>query len=165
MYDAIFVTPWPWWVAGPGLGVVAILAAWVGGRALGVSTAYGALCATTSRLAFFRAPQFHERWRLWFVAGLPVGGLLAALLGGGFAPSFAYGMLDTLTGGAVPAKAGLLLAGGILIGAGARWAGGCPSGHTIVGVARGSIASLVATAGFVVGGVLVFNLFLVVVGG
>lgn len=158
MYQAILVAGWPWWVAGPAIGVVVILLAWVGGRALGVSTGYGSVCAVASHLPFFAAKEFHERWRVWFIAGLPIGGLVAAMLVGGFAPSLAYGQLDTLTGGSLPAKAGLLFVGGLLIGAGARWAGGCPSGHSIVGMAQGARSSLVATLGFMVGGVLLFNL-------
>jgi uncharacterized membrane protein YedE/YeeE len=165
MYDAVFVAPWPLWAAGPALGLVVVLAAWLGGRSIGVSTAYGSVCAMTSRLSFFRAREFHESWRLWFVLGLPIGGLAAAVLAGTFVPSLAYGSLDTLTRGSLAAKAGLLFGGGILIGAGARWAGGCPSGHSIVGIAQGSIASLVATIGFMVSGFIVLNLVLALVGG
>jgi hypothetical protein len=165
MYDAIFVTPWPWWIAGPALGLVVTLTAWVGGKGLGVSAGFGSVCALGSRLSFFQATQFHERWRLWFIVGLPLGGLAASVLAGGFAPSFAYGGLDALTAGSLPAKAGLLFAGGILVGAGARWAGGCPSGHSIVGIAQGSVASLVATMGFMAAGVVVFNLLVAALGG
>lgn len=165
MYDAIFVTAWPWWVAGPALGLVVFLTAWLGGKGLGVSTAYGSVCALTSRVPFFAAKEYREAWRLWFVLGLPIGGSLAFLLGGRFAPGWAYGGLDALVAGSLPAKAGLLFVGGALVGAGARWAGGCPSGHSIVGIAQGSIASLVATAGFMLGGVVVFNLLVAILGG
>jgi hypothetical protein len=165
MYDAIFVTPWPWWVAGPALGLVVVLTAWLGGKTLGVSTAYGSACALTSRLPFFAASEYGEHWRLWFVLGLPLGGFLAFALADRLAPGLAYGGLDTLVAGSLSAKAGLLFVGGALVGAGARWAGGCPSGHSIVGIAQGSIASLVATVGFMLGGVVVFNLLVAILGG
>ncbi len=158
MYNAIFVAPWPWWAAGPAIGLVVIVLAWIGGRALGVSTAYGSVCATASRLPFFAAKEFREGWRIWFVAGLPIGGIVAGALAGSLAPTLAYGQLDVLTGGSLPAKAGLLFGGGLLVGAGARWAGGCPSGHSIVGIAQGARASLIATLGFMAGGIVVFNL-------
>jgi uncharacterized membrane protein YedE/YeeE len=165
MHDALFVTAWPWWVAGPAIGLVVSLLAWVTGKGLGVSTGYGSACALTSRLPFFRAREFQERWRLWFIAGLPLGGVLAAVLAGTFGPTLAYGQLDALTGGSLAARAGLLAGGGLLIGAGARWAGGCPSGHSIVGIAQGAVSSLAATVGFMVGGVIVFNLLYALVGG
>jgi uncharacterized membrane protein YedE/YeeE len=165
MYHVIFVSPWPWWVAGPAIGLIVILFAWIGGRALGVSTGYGSLCAVAgSHLPFFAAKEFRESWRIWFIVGLPVGGILAAVLAGGPGPTLAYGQLDALTGGSLAAKAGLLAAGGLLVGAGARWAGGCPSGHSIVGIAQGARSSLVATIGFMVGGIGVFNLLYAVLG-
>jgi uncharacterized membrane protein YedE/YeeE len=165
MYEAIFVTPWPWWIAGPAIGLVVTLLAWIGGKALGVSSAYGAACALGSRAAFFRAREFHQPWRLAFVVGLPVGGLVAGALAGAWAPTTAFGQLDALTGHSLTARAGLLFGGGLLVGAGARWAGGCTSGHSIVGIAQGAITSLVATAGFMIGGLIVFNLLHAVLGG
>jgi phosphotransferase system glucose/maltose/N-acetylglucosamine-specific IIC component len=38
MYEVIFVAPWPWWVAGPAIGLVVALLAWLLGKSLGVST-------------------------------------------------------------------------------------------------------------------------------
>lgn len=165
MYDAIFVTPWPWWIAGPALGLVVTLVAWIGGKALGVSTAYGAVCALGSRAAFFRAREYHERWRLAFVIGLPLGGLVAVALARGFSVTTGFGELDVLTHDSLGMKAALLFVGGGLVGAGARWAGGCPSGHSIVGIAQGAVSSLVATIGFMVGGFVVFTMLTRLLGG
>ena len=165
MYEAVFVTPWPWWVAGPAIGLIVTLLAWLLGKPLGVSTGYGVVCAMGSRLSFFRTREFGERWRLALVVGLPLGGLLAAWLGGRLTPTLAFGQLDALTHGSVAAKAALLFVGGGLVGAGARWAGGCPSGHTIVGVAQGAASSLVATLGFMLAGFAVFNALYLVLGG
>lgn len=165
MLQSIFVTPWPWWVAGPAIGLVVTLLAWVTGKALGVSTGYGSACAVVSRLSFFGTKEYTDRWRLWFVVGLPLGGFAAALLGGQFAPVPAFGALDALTGGSTLWQAVLLFSGGILIGAGARWAGGCPSGHSIVGIAQGAGSSLVATLGFMAGGFAVVNLLWALLGG
>jgi uncharacterized protein len=165
MYEALFVTPWPWWVAGPAIGLVVTLLAWLLGKPLGVSTGYGVVCALGSRLSFFRAKEYDERWRLAFVVGLPLGGLIAAWLAGQLSPTLAFGQLDRLTHGSVAAKAVLLFGGGLLVGAGARWAGGCPSGHTIVGVAQGARSSIVATLGFMIAGFAVFNALHLVLGG
>jgi uncharacterized membrane protein YedE/YeeE len=165
MYEAAFVTPWPWWVAGQAIGVIVTLLAWLMGKPLGVSAGYGVVCALGSRLSFFRAKEYGERWRLAFILGLPVGGAAAAWLGGQLTPTLAFGQLDALTHGSVAAKVVLLFGGGLLIGAGARWAGGCPSGHTIVGIAQGARASVIATLGFMIAGFAVFNLLYAVLGG
>ena len=165
MYDAIFVASWPWWIAGPALGLVVTLVAWLGGKALGVSTAYGAVCALGSRAPFFRTREYQERWRLAFVIGLPLGGLVAVALGGHWRLTTGFGALDELTRDSLGMKTALLFVGGGLIGAGARWAGGCPSGHSIVGIAQGAVSSIVATLGFMVGGFVIFNVLVRVLGG
>jgi hypothetical protein len=66
----------------PAIGLVVSLFAWLLGKSLGVSTGYGVACAMGSPLAFFRAREYGERWRLAFIVGLPLGGLVAAWLGG-----------------------------------------------------------------------------------
>jgi hypothetical protein len=78
VYEAVFVAAWPWWIAGPAIGLVVILLAWLTGKPLGVSTGYGTICALGSRVSFFQAKEYAERWRLAFIVGLPLGGLLAA---------------------------------------------------------------------------------------
>jgi len=165
MYETLFVRPWPWWVAGPAIGAVVAALAWVTGKALGVSTAYGSACALTSRLPFFKAREYGDRWRLAFAAGIPLGGVLAMVSGSGWAPTLAFGQLDVMTQGSLALKGSMLLVGGVFIGAGARWAGGCPSGHTIVGIALGGLSSVVATVGFMLGGFAVYNLLYAMLGG
>lgn len=165
MYDAIVITPWPWWIAGPAIGLVVVGLAWITGKALGVSTGYGSICALTSRLPFFQQPEYGARWRIPFILGLPIGGLVATTLAGRFIPTTAYGGLDALTHGSLALKASILFSGGLLIGAGARWAGGCPSGHSIVGIAQGAVSSLIATIAFMVGGVAVYNFLVALLGG
>src|SRR3989442_4961948 len=105
MYEALFVTPWPWWVAGAAIGLVVTLLAWLLGKPLGVSTGYGVACALGSRLSFFRAKVYGEHWRLAFVVGLPLGGLIAAVLGGQLSATLAFGQLDRLIRGSVAAHA------------------------------------------------------------
>ncbi len=61
MYEAVFVTPWPWWIAGPAIGLIVTLLAWLLGKPLGVSTGYGVVCAMGSRLPFFRTREYGER--------------------------------------------------------------------------------------------------------
>jgi uncharacterized membrane protein YedE/YeeE len=84
-----------------------------------------------------------------------LGGLLANI--GHWGWTFLYGRLDGLTFGSLWMKALWLLAAGALIGFGARWAGGCPSGNTIMGVSLGSKMSILATLGFLAAGMIVVN--------
>jgi hypothetical protein len=115
---------WPAWVAGTVIGTLVVLLAWVMGKGFGVSSSYGSLCSLVSGLPFFKKKPFSERWRLWFLAGLPLGGLLSAALSGDLRPKFHIGQFETVFGGDPAVKAAALLAGGFLVGWGARWAGG-----------------------------------------
>ncbi|MBI2951971.1 YeeE/YedE family protein [bacterium] len=159
LYELIFVRPWSFWAAGAGIGLFVIAFAWFTGKALGVSTGYGTCCGLASRLSFFRKKPYTDRWRLWFIAGIPLGGLASAALSGKLASTFQMGMFDTAVTPNPWAKGVLLIVGGALVGLGARWADGCPSGHSIVGVAQGARSSIRATVGFMVGGLVVTNLF------
>ncbi len=147
-----FFQPWPWYVSGPliGLSVPALLL--LAGKTLGVSSSFRHLCSIAtpnSKLAYLRENLWRkEAWNLVFVLGILIGGFVATqFLGarvGGYLPDHYY----TWGGGL------LLLAGGMLVGFGARYADGCTSGHAIMGLANLRWPSLVATASFFAGGLL-----------
>jgi hypothetical protein len=115
---------WPFWLGGAGIGLFVILLAWVAGKGLAVSTGYGSLCSLVSGLEFFRSKPFTDSWRLWFVLGIPLGGLISAALAGDLALKFRMGLFETVFGDSLAAKAFVLGLGGFLVGFGARWAGG-----------------------------------------
>lgn len=92
-------------------------------------------------------------WSMWFLAGIFMGGLVAGVLsrrisGAPLDLSFAYAGFDALWKLGPLAKAGLLFAGGLLVGFGTRMAGGCTSGHAIVGAPALQKASLLAMCAF-----------------
>lgn len=149
---------WPGFVGGIAIGLFGLLQLRLTGRALGCSTGYGNVCALTSRARFFHTGPYADPWgwRLWFTLGLPVGGLVAALLHGkGFALTTSMGpMYEAVMPENMLARAGVLFASGAAIGYGARMAGGCTSGHSIVGMANLAPSSLLASVGFFLGGTL-----------
>ena len=175
--------PWPWYVTGPLMGAVAVALLLYGGRMLGVSASYRAICAAVApgRIEFF---QFDWRsaggWNLAFVCGIALGGFVGAHLLGSAGPVSisaaaradlaALGITDFT--GLVPRELfsresalsirGLLALGlgGFLLGFGAFYAGGCTSGHGILGLADLQFPSLVAVIGFFVGGLIAAHLLL-----
>jgi len=152
--QAVFVDRWPFWAGGAAIGGFVLLFLAATGQALGVSTGFTDACAAPFD------PQARRSWRLPFLVGIVGGGLLAALLSGGVAPTFAMGLFDTVVSASLPVKALVFGAGGVLIGFGARLAGGCTSGHGIVGMALRAPSSILATAAFMVGGFVVTNVLL-----
>jgi uncharacterized membrane protein YedE/YeeE len=168
--------PWPWYVAGPLIGLFVPALLLLGNRQFGISSNLRHLCAAVlpGRLEFF---QYDWRntglWNLAFLAGILVGGFIAfrvlgipdvnlsaetreALAGlgvrefSGLVPRdvFNWSSLLTLRGLA------LVVGGGLLVGFGTAYAGGCTSGHAISGLAVFDPASLLAVVGFFAGGLL-----------
>jgi hypothetical protein len=115
---------WPWWLGGAAIGLFTIALAWTLGRALGVSSSFGALCSALSGLPYFRQQPFSEPGRLAFLIGMPLGGLASAWLARDLDPKTRIGLFETVWGESALAKVAVLALGGFLVGYGARWAGG-----------------------------------------
>jgi uncharacterized membrane protein YedE/YeeE len=146
VYHALFVERWPFWAGGLAIGGFVLAFLWIDNKLLGVSTGCAELCQLR------RKPELRSSWRISFVIGIVLGGFLAGRLAAAPA-TLVIGRFDELLS-QVPVilRLGVLAGGGVLIGYGARLAGGCTSGHSIVGVAQGAKSSLIATAAFMVAG-------------
>lgn len=173
----ILLEPWPWYVAGPLIAVIMGSLLYLG-RNFGMSANLRTLCtiAGAGRIHdFFCFEWKSQLWNLVFALGAIGGGFLMSSVGskagdialtdsvlrnlqglgidtqGHFSPVAIFGQ-----NGEWPPLSGLLAltVGGFLIGFGARWAGGCTSGHAISGLADLQKGSLFAVIGFFVGGLL-----------
>ncbi len=156
------VIVWPAWLGGLGIGLYLLTQHWASNRPLGCSLSYGSLCALGSRAPYFTSGEFARRdnWRLWFIIGIPLGGFVALLTSGGaWQPTLSMGaMYDAVLPQPLWAKATLLALGGVLMGYGARLAGGCTSGHAVAGVALLNPPSLLAAALFFASGLITVQL-------
>jgi len=174
--------PWPWYVAGPLIGLMVPLLLLIGNKALGVSSSMRHICAAIipSDISYFKYDWKKEAWNLFFVAGIFLGAVLtvnflsdnqplhisdklvAQLQEYGvkdfstLMPSdlFSFSKLFTLKGFL------LMIVGGFLVGFGTRYAGGCTSGHSIMGISSLQLPSLITTCCFLIGGFIMANIFL-----
>jgi len=168
--------PWPWYVAGPLIGLMIPLLLKVGNKAFGISSSLRHICAATvpGRIEFFRYDWRKDRWSLALVFGVVIGGALGGIVfrnpnpvrisaaaeatlrsmgienQGGLHPS----QLFTFHALATPRGILLIVIGGFLVGFGTRYANGCTSGHSIMGMSNLQWPSLAATAAFFAGGLL-----------
>ena len=179
--------PWPWYMAGPLIGLLVPVLLVLGNRQFGVSStlrhACAALCAALcpGAVPYLRYDWRGEGgWSLAFAAGIVAGGLLAGVVFRDPAPvaiaartkaDLAVLGIHDFSGlvprelfrwGALLTARGALLVvgGGFLVGFGTAYAGGCTSGHGISGLADRQLPSLVAALGFFAGGVLASHVVL-----
>lgn len=175
MLDILSQT-WPWYISGILIAVIMVMLLWLGGE-FGVSSNLRTICAiggAGKRISFFDFNWKDQIWNIAFVIGAVIGGYIATrfltnsqgiqisegtisdLQGLGIAfdsemlPSqlFSWGSLLTFKGMMV------IVVGGFLVGFGARWAGGCTSGHAISGLSNLQLPSLIAVIGFFIGGLI-----------
>lgn len=174
--------PWPWYVAGPLIGLTVPTLLLIGNKSFGISSSLRHICAACipANIPFFKYDWKKEIWNLVFVLGVFFGGMIATQLlanPNDFVLSeatktdlAALGIQDF--SGLMPADLfstevlfslkGLIffVLGGFLVGFGTRYAGGCTSGHAIMGLSTLQWPSLVATCCFMVGGFLMTHLIL-----
>lgn len=174
--------PWPWYVAGPLIGLFVPALLILGNKEFGVSSNLRHLCAALapSGLDFFKYDWKRSGlWNLVFLLGIVAGGVIGgwllaapavAIAARTHAELAALGIQDF--SGLVPRElfswAGLATArsfvlvviGGFLVGFGTAYAGGCTSGHAISGLAALQRSSLVAVIGFFAGGLVATHFLL-----
>lgn len=177
--------PWPWYIAGPLIGLTVPALLILGNKNFGISSSLRHICASClpANIPFFKYNWKKEVWNLFFVFGIFVGGIITAMfftnpnpieVHPNLAKELAsYGITDFRN--LVPSELmnweslftlrGLVMmvGGGFLVGFGTRYAGGCTSGHSIMGIANLQLPSLIATISFMVGGFLMANVLLPII--
>ena len=175
--------PWPWYVGGPLIALVMFLLLYFG-KSFGVSSNLRTLCSIggAGKISeFFDFDWREQRWNLVFVLGALIGGFIShqflmideqvhisesviselrsfgvADAGEAYIPAtlFSWESLFSAKGML------MLIGGGFFVGFGARYAGGCTSGHAISGLSNLQLPSLISVVGFFIGGLVMTHLVL-----
>jgi uncharacterized membrane protein YedE/YeeE len=130
------------------LGISAVWLAWANSRIAGISGIVGHLVD----LLVQRNKHEAFGWRVAFLVGL-IGAPVLWQIFAAFPP--VHEQMNTLG----------LVAGGLLIGLGTRYANGCTTGHGVCGLARFSVRSLVAVCSFMGSAVVTVYVIRHVIGG
>ena len=160
--DILFIEPWPFWAGGVVIGLLVPLLYYYYNTPLGVSTGYGNLAKIlfpSRHLQWFKS-KFPKtwNWRVYFIVGIFLGGFLSAGLAGRPLMLMEMGQFTSILDWPALLTAFYFFAGGIMLGLGARIAGGCTSGHSIHGIANLHFSSIVVTLFFLMGGVVAANM-------
>jgi uncharacterized membrane protein YedE/YeeE len=174
----VIAEPWPWYVAGPLLALVMFILLWFG-HEFGISENFRLMCAADGAdqmNEFFKIDWKNGGWNLMVALGAVFGGYLASHYFIGPQGDIAHisaATVQQLNDLGVPVKEGavplvpsfisweslftwqgwlIIAGGGFLVGFGARYAGGCTSGHAISGLSALQLPSLIAVIGFFMGG-------------
>ncbi len=171
---------WHWSISGFIIGLVMLSLIYFG-KVFGMSSNLRTLCSMTGigkKVSFFDWDWKSQRWNLVVIAGAMLGGYVAThylsndanvvinektilkLQAIGIESPNSKLLPDSLFGNNVfqsPKMILFLLIGGILIGFGSRYAGGCTSGHAISGLSNFQLPSLKAVIGFFIGGLIMVN--------
>lgn len=165
----------PWYVAGPLIGSMVPLLLWMGNKQFGISGSLREFVAVLfrRRSGFFAYDPEQNNWRLWFVGGIIAAGLLLSFVAEKPSAGISAAAHSTLAAQGISDFGGLFpvqlfggmsgfswtqflycIVGGLFVGFGTRYAGGCTSGHSIMGLSQLSGTSLIATVAFFAGGLL-----------
>lgn len=172
--------PWPWYVAGPFIGLTVPALLILGNKSFGISSSLRHICSMCmpANIPFFNYNWRKEMWNLVFVLGVAIGGFLATyfltnpneieiseatindLKGLGLHNFSGLMPVELFSFDALLSIKGLIffVIGGLLVGFGTRYGGGCTSGHAIMGISSLQWPSLVATCCFMLGGFFMTHL-------
>lgn len=183
MQEYSFYGTWPWYISGFLMGMIMLLLVWFG-KTFGMSSNLRTMCSIMGAgraSEFFRFDWKAQRWNLTVILGAALGGWLAVnYMSDGSGVQInpkaitelhemnidePLGKLlpDALTSSEAlqsPKILAILIIGGVLVGFGTRYAGGCTSGHAITGLSNLQLPSLIAVIGFFIGGLLMSWLLL-----
>ena len=172
--------PWPWYIAGPMIALIMFLLIMVD-KSFGMSSnlrTMCTICGAGNKADFFKFDWKSQKWNLVVLLGAVIGGFIGSyflstntavaihpdtildLKSLGFeSAGTAYLPTELFdTKALLSIKNVLLLSiGGVLVGFGARYAGGCTSGHAISGLSNLQMPSLIAVIGFFIGGLTMIH--------
>ncbi len=164
---------WSPYAVGAGIGVLSWITFLLSDKPIGCSTAFARSAGLLERL--FRGGKVNDKpyyrefapkidWEWMLVAGILIGAFIASLLSGQFSWSMVPGLWAAEISPAVVPRLIIAVLGGFCAAFGARWAGGCTSGHGISGTLQLAVSGWIAAAGFFVGGIITAMLIYRVIG-
>ena len=162
---------WSPYAVGIGIGILSWFTFLISKKPLACSTTFAKTSGMIERLfrgnktesrPYYQKIKLQVDWQFMLVTGIIIGALISALLSGDFHWQWVPSTWTAAFGNSPLPRVLAALAGGILLGFGARWADGCTSGHGISGALQLAVSSWISAIFFFIGGILTAHLIFTV---
>lgn len=173
---------WAWWFSGAMIASIMFFLLYFG-QSFGFSSNLRTICAAAGlgkKTKFFDFNWKAQTWNIVFLIGSIIGGYIASqFLSSGQPVEISAATINDLSKMGIAAPESLqpnelfsleavfslkgffiLAFGGLMVGFGSRYAGGCTSGHAISGLSNLQLPSLIAVIGFFIGGLVMTYLIM-----
>jgi len=169
----LFQARWSPYAVGAGIGVLSWFTFLISNKPIGCSTAFARTSGMIEKI--FRGdkvelkPYYQEfkpvvDWEWMLVLGVIIGAFVSSMISGDFDPRWVPSRWAAAFGPSASVRFFVALAGGIFLGFGARWAGGCTSGHGISGTLQLAVSSWVMAICLFIGGIVAAKLLYLAAG-
>jgi len=162
---------WSPYVVGIGIGILSWLSFLISGKPLATSTTFAQMGGMIEKAIsgeevknkpYYKKIKLEINWQSMLVVGVVIGAFLSALISGDFQMRWLPTLWSSTFGSDVMTRLLVAMGGGVFLGFGARWAGGCTSGHGISGTLQLAVSSWISAICFFIGGILtawlIFNI-------
>lgn len=157
-------TSWSAYIVGICIGILSWLSFLISGKPIATSTTFaraGGMIEEiitgeeTKRRSYYKKIKLKINWQLMLVVGVVLGSFLSAIISGDFQVGvWVPSLWESAFGDSALLRVLVAVAGGIILGFGARFAGGCTSGHGISGTMQLAVSSWISAIFFFVGGII-----------
>jgi uncharacterized protein len=164
---------WSPYAVGIGIGILSWLSFLISRKPLACSTSFARTSGMIEKMfagkkvdqkPYYKKIGLAVDWQWMLVVGIIIGSLISALLSGDFRWQWVPSLWVAAFGGNTLLRVIVALVGGVCIGFGARWAGGCTSGHGISGTLQLAVSSWISAIFFFIGGILTAYIIFTLIG-
>ncbi len=164
---------WSPYAVGIGIGVLSWLSFLISGKPIATSTSFAQTGGMIERMftgekasqrPYYQKIKLNINWQWMLVVGVVIGSFISATLSGDFKTGVWVPTLwASAFGDSALLRVIVAIIGGIILGFGARFAGGCTSGHGISGTLQLAVSSWISAVFFFIGGILTAHLIFYVI--
>jgi len=171
--DFLTEVRWPPYAVGIGIGILSWFSFLISREPISCSTSFARTSGGVERLflgkkveskLYYQEIKLVVGWQGMLVMGIVIGSLVSALLSGDFHWQWVPSRWESAFGDSPALRAIAALVGGVFLGFGARWAGGCTSGHGIGGTLQLAVSSWISAVCFFIGGILTAQFLFKIIG-